>query len=164
MSCRLDDLLPTDWPEVRAIYLEGIASGQATFQTEAPGWEEWNEAHLPWCRPVLRTTTSIAGWAALSPVSSRQVYRGVAEVSIYIAASQRGQGYGRLLLDRLVSCSENNGIWTLQAGIFPENEASLRLHAACGFREVGKRERLGRLAGAWRDVLLLERRSSLVGS
>ncbi|MEX2543308.1 MAG: N-acetyltransferase family protein [Trueperaceae bacterium] len=149
---------------MRAIYLEGIASGQATFQTQAPEWEEWHSAHLTSCRLVLRTDSTITGWAALSPVSGRSVYRGVTEVSIYIAASQRGQGQGRLLLDALVSCSEKNGIWTLQAGVFPENEASLRLHASCGFRVVGKRERIGSLEGIWRDVLLLERRSSHVGT
>jgi len=151
-----------DWDEVRAVYLEGMATGQATFETEAPDWEKWDSSHLSQCRLAARIDESIAGWAALSPVSSRRVYRGVAEVSVYVAGRFRGQGIGRALLQALVACSEQHGIWTLQAGIFPENNSSLVLHKRCGFREVGRRERIGRLNGVWRDVILLERRSEKV--
>ncbi|MFD1871493.1 GNAT family N-acetyltransferase [Hymenobacter bucti] len=152
------------WPAARAIYEAGIATGQATFATEAPTWEAWEAGHLPHSRLVaLGAAGQVLGWAALSPVSSRCVYAGVAEVSIYIAAEARGQGVGRQLLGALVAASEAQGIWTLQAGIFPENAASLALHAAHGFRLVGRRERIGQLAGAWHDTLLLERRSATVG-
>jgi L-amino acid N-acyltransferase YncA len=155
-------LSPPDWPAVRAIYEEGIATGQATFQTEAPTWERWDAGHLPACRLALVNRDAVVGWAALSHVSSRSVYAGVAEVSIYVAACHRGTGVGRQLLDALVAESEIHGIWTMQAGIFPENMASLALHARCGFRVVGRRERLGQMNGHWRDVLLLERRSARV--
>jgi L-amino acid N-acyltransferase YncA len=148
---------------VRAIYTEGIATGDATFETDAPGWAAWDDAHLPFGRLVARSGGSVIGWAALSPVSSRCVYAGVAEVSVYVAASARGKGAGRLLLNELVEQSEGNGVWTLQAGILPENTASLAIHKGCGFREVGRRERLGQLNGVWRDVVLLERRSRTVG-
>jgi L-amino acid N-acyltransferase YncA len=153
-----------DWDEVRRIYLEGIADGNATFETEAPSWERWDASHRPAPRLVARASGSTVGWAALSSVSSREAYRGVAEVSVYVAASARGRGVGRALLTELVRRSEESGVWTLQAGIFPENAASLALHRACGFRTVGRRERLGRLAGVWRDVMLLERRSDRVGA
>jgi phosphinothricin acetyltransferase len=156
-------LLPADWPVVRAIYEEGIATGQATFETAAPEWPAWDAAHRADCRLVARQGGQIIGWAALSPVSSRCVYEGVAEVSVYIAATARRQGAGRALLAALIEASETAGIWTLQAGIFPENEASVALHQSCGFRVVGRRERLGRHHGVWRDALLLERRSSRVG-
>lgn len=152
-----------DWPAVRRIYEQGIATGHATFETAAPGWESWDREHLEDCRLVAEREGVVVGWVALSPVSGRCVYAGVAEVSVYVAAAARGQGVGRRLLQALVACSEEAGLWTLQAGIFPENEASLRLHRACGFRVVGRRERLGQLHGAWRDVLLLERRSDVVG-
>jgi L-amino acid N-acyltransferase YncA len=156
----LATLRPSDWPDVERIYREGIATGQATFETEPAGWERWNDAHLASPRLVARDERSeIVGWAALSPVSVRDVYRGVAEVSVYVAAAARGQGVGRALLGELVRAAEAAGLWTLQAGIFPENIPSLRLHAACGFRVVGRRERIGQLHGIWRDVLLLERRS-----
>ena len=157
------DLTPEDWPRVREIYEDGIRSGDATFETEAPEWEAWDAAH-PEVRLVAERDGEIAGWAALAPVSERCVHQGVAEVSVYVAESARGAGVGRTLLEQLVARSEEAGIWTLQAGVFPENEASLSLHRACGFREVGVRERLGELGGVWRDVLLLERRSSLVGN
>ena len=156
-------LLPSDWDAVRAIYLEGIASGNATFEQEAPPWDRWNAKHLPVGRLVALAEGTIVGWSALSGVSDRCVYAGVAEVSVYVAGAARGQGAGRALLTALVEASEAEGIWTLQAGIFPENSASLALHARCGFRLVGRRERLGRMEGRWRDVLLLERRSPLVG-
>jgi L-amino acid N-acyltransferase YncA len=152
-----------DWPAVRAIYEEGISGGEATFETEAPSWELWTAAH-PEPRLVADREGSVVGWAAVSPASSRRCYRGVGEVSVYVAESARGSGVGRALLERLVECSEQAGYWTLTAGMFPENEASIRLHKACGFREVGVRERLGESGGVWRDVLLLERRSTLVGT
>uniref|UniRef100_Q01XP2 GCN5-related N-acetyltransferase n=1 Tax=Solibacter usitatus (strain Ellin6076) TaxID=234267 RepID=Q01XP2_SOLUE len=157
MEFTIRTLLPPDWPAVRAIYLEGIATGNATFETVAPEWERWDAAHLPHCRLVAAAET-ILGFAALSPVSARRVYAGVAEVSVYVAAQSRGAGVGKALLRELIRESETAGIWTLQAGIFPENEASLRLHQSAGFRIVGTRERIGRLAGHWRDVVLLERR------
>jgi L-amino acid N-acyltransferase YncA len=152
-----------DWPTVRTIYEQGVATGHATFQTVAPAWDAWDAAHLPSCRLVARLDGRVIGWAALSPVSSRAVYAGVAEVSVYVAADARGRGVGRALLRALVTTSEDDGRWTLQAGIFPENVASVHLHEQCGFRVVGRRERIGALAGVWRDVLLLERRSALVG-
>jgi L-amino acid N-acyltransferase YncA len=155
----VDAMRPADWPEVRAIYLEGIATGNATFQKTAPEWEEWDGGHLPHCRLVVRRDGRVAGWAALSRVSARPVYAGVAEVSVYVAESARGQGVGRVLLEALVAESERQGIWTLQAGIFPENGASLALHRSAGFRVVGVRERLGCMDGVWRDVILLERRA-----
>ena len=164
MNFLVDKLQPEDWQSVRFIYLEGIATGQATFETEAPTWESWDQAHLPFGRLVARDGDTIVGWAALSKVSSRCVYAGVAEVSVYVSAGQRGQGLGRLLLTHLIEASEKNGIWTLQAGIFPENLASIVLHQRGGFREVGRREKLGKLNDEWRDVMMLERRSQNVGN
>lgn len=152
-----------DWECVRSIYLEGIATGDATFETEAPSWDTWNNAHLSSCRLVARDADSVLGWAALSPVSSRCVYGGVAEVSVYVAAMARAKGIGRALLTELIVESERNGIWTLQAGILAENTASIAIHRGSGFREVGRREKLGKLKGEWRDVVLMERRSSVVG-
>lgn len=152
-----------DWPAVRAIYLEGIATGNATFETSAPQWEKWDAAHIASSRLVARVNSEVLGWAALSAVSSRCVYAGVAEVSIYVAAAARGRGIGLRLLSELVKASEQAGIWTLQAGIFADNDASVRLHERCGFRIVGTRERLGQLKGTWRDVLLMERRSAVAG-
>lgn len=171
-------MFPALWPAVREIYREGIATGNATFETELPEWEKWDNSHLKTCRLVAlesRGEGSVAfsespakqgvlGWAALSPVSTRRVYRGVAEVSVYVAASARGRGVGKALLQALVEESEVNGIWTLQAGIFPENAASIALHKSCGFREVGVRRRIGKLGDMWRNVLLLERRSARVGT
>ena len=154
---------PSDWEQVRSIYVEGIATGNATFETEAPSWEAWNSSHHPFGRLVVRFSNRVIGWAALSPVSQRCVYGGVAEVSVYVSQTQRRTGIGRQLLEALISESERNGIWTLQAGMFPENVGSLALHRRSGFREVGRRERIGRLNGVWRDTILLERRSSLVG-
>jgi phosphinothricin acetyltransferase len=152
-----------DWPAVRAIYEDGIREGNATFETETPGWDAWDAAHSE-LRLVAERDGAVAGWAALSNVSGRCCYRGVGEVSVYVAAAARGAGVGRALLDELVSRSEAAGYWTLTAGIFPENEASLRLHRGSGFRDVGFRERLGELDGRWRDVVLLERRSAVVGA
>jgi L-amino acid N-acyltransferase YncA len=159
----LRELQATDWPAVRAIYEDGIRSGDATFETEPPSWEDWDAAHSE-LRLVVEQEGSVVGWAALSPASGRCCYRGVGEVSVYVGEEARGAGFGRALLDRLVELSEQAGYWTLTAGVFPENEASLGLHRACGFREVGVRERIGELGGVWRDVIWLERRSRLVGS
>lgn len=159
----IDSMRHTDWIEVRQIYLEGIATGHATFEKEAPSWERWNDTHLTYARLVARAGNAVKGWAALSPVSSRSVYAGVAETSVYVAGDSRGQGIGRALLEGLIQEAENNGVWTLQAAIFPENSGSIELHKALGFREVGRRERIGRLNGVWRDTILLERRSSIVG-
>ena len=156
-------MAPADWPAVRAVYLEGIATGNATFETEAPQWESWDAAHTAVCRLVAETADAVVGFAALSPVSVRKVYSGVAEVSVYVSSRARGSGVGGALLRELVRASETAGFWTLQAGIFPENHASLRLHEKCGFRVLGVREKVGRLAGRWRDVVLLERRSATAG-
>lgn len=153
---------PADWPDVAVIYAEGIRTGHATFQSEVPSWEEWDAAHILTCRIVAETDSQVAGWAALSPVSARRVYAGVAEVSVYVGSAHRGQGIGSQLLKQLVAGSEAAGFWTLQAGIFPENIGSLRLHAAQGFRRVGRREKIGQMNGVWRDTLLLERRSTVV--
>jgi phosphinothricin acetyltransferase len=163
MAIALLPLGPDDWPAIIAVYHQGIVTGQATFETDAPDWERWDARHCAVPRLAAREGERIVGWAALSPVSARAVYAGVAEVSVYVAADCRGQGIGRQLLGALVRQSEAAGFWTLQAGIFPENVASLALHAACGFRVVGRRERIGQLHGVWRDVLLLERRSQVVG-
>jgi len=163
MTLVIEKMLPGHWEEVREVYAEGLVTGDATFETDAPAWERWDATHLGCCRLVALEGARVAGWAALSPVSSRKAYAGVAEVSVYVGASFRGMGAGRLLLSALVLESEAAGLWTLQASIFPENVASLALHRACGFREVGRRERVARGDGRWRDTLLLERRSNTVG-
>jgi len=162
MTLSIEQMTETDWPEVRLIYEQGIATGQATFDTEAPDWRSWNSNHMQECRLVAREKNQVIGWAALSPVSGRCVYGGVAEVSVYVAGELRGQGVGTALLQSLVTASEESGLWTLEAGIFPENLASITMHEKCGFERVGLRKRLGRLNGVWRDVLLLERRSELI--
>ena len=154
---------PEDWPQIREVYVEGIATGHATFETVPPEYDAWDAAHEQGCRFVARSGADVLGWAALSRVSGRCVYNGVAEVSVYIRAGVRGQGIGTLLMRYLIGASEREGFWTLQAGIFPENAPSLNLHRNFGFRVVGKRERLGCLRGRWRDVMLLERRSRVVG-
>jgi L-amino acid N-acyltransferase YncA len=159
----IEPMTPQDWPPVRAIFLEGIANGNATFETSAPAWEKWDAAHSGSGRLVARLKGNVVGWAALSPVSSRCVYAGVAEVSVYVSAKARGRGVGFLLLSDLATASEQAGIWTLQAGIFAGNEVSIRLHERCGFRIVGTRERLGQLKGIWRDVVVMERRSLITG-
>jgi L-amino acid N-acyltransferase YncA len=153
-----------DWGGVREIYLEGIASGYATFETQAPTWDDWDANHHQFGRLILKSNGEILGWAALSRVSRRMVYEGVAEVSVYVASKARGQGFGLILLESLIEESESHGIWTLQAGIFPENIVSIRLHRRCGFREVGRRERIAKLNGVWRDTVLMERRSIRVGT
>lgn len=151
------------WDDVQRIYLEGIASGNATFEVEAPSWEQWDRGHHIFARLVAIDHGAVKGWAALSPVSMRKVYAGVAEVSVYVATDSRGHGLGKQLLNALVLESEMHGIWTLQASIFPENVASLRLHKRCGFREVGRRELIGKVAERWRSTVLVERRSKVVG-
>lgn len=163
MKTEIRVMSAADWPDVVGIYLAGIATGHATFETDAPAWQRWDEAHLPAPRLVALTNEAIVGWAALSRVSGREVYAGVAEVSVYVDERVRGQGVGKVLLENLIKESEAHRIWTLQASIFPENVASIALHRACGFREVGTRERIGQLKGVWRDTVLLERRSKVVG-
>jgi L-amino acid N-acyltransferase YncA len=156
-------MVPGDWEAVVRIYQEGIATGEATFETLAPSWESWDAAHLLFARLVARENSEIVGWAALSPVSRRAAYAGVAEVSVYVADASRGRGVGRTLLERLILESEAKGVWTLQAVVFSSNAATLALHKGCGFREVGRRERISKLHGEWRDTILLERRSTEVG-
>jgi phosphinothricin acetyltransferase len=178
MKILIRGLDQTDWPSVRDIYHQGILTGLATFETDLPEWEEWNQAHrreprlvavlvaAPEKAPAAHKAEKmkeVIGWAAVSPVSGRCVYDGVGEVSAYVAASYRGRGVGHALMEALVEQSEAAGIWTLEAGIFPENEASLAIHERSGFRKVGVRQRLGQLNGVWRDVILLERRSEKVG-
>ena len=153
----------SDWPAVRTIYEQGIATGDATFETAAPSWEEWDAAHLERPRLVALDAGEVVAWAVVSPVSRRRVYAGVVEDSVYVAGSARGRGVGSALLSALVDEAEAAGIWTIQASIFPENLASIALHERCGFRVVGTRERIGRWHGVWRDVVLLERRSAVVG-
>src|SRR5512140_2616638 len=157
-------LQPSDWPAVRAIYAEGIATRQATFETEPPSWETWDAGHHPFARIVAEDGGRVVGWAALSPVSRRACYAGVAEVSAYVAAAARGRGLGRALLEALIREAEAHGIWTLQGATFPENTASLRLQGSFGFRILGRRERVARLDGVWRDTVLTERRSPIVGT
>jgi len=163
MTTVIEAMSPADWDAVGAIYLEGIATGQATFETEPPSWDRWNAEHHPYARLVARADGQIVGWASLSPASRRRCYGGVAEISVYVAAAFRGRGIGRQLLLRLIEESERHGIWTLQGATFPENQASLRLQKACGFREIGRRERIAQLNGVWRDTVLTERRSPVVG-
>jgi L-amino acid N-acyltransferase YncA len=163
MDFFIDALRAEDWPSVRAIYLAGLSTGLATFETQVPTWEEWDAAHLPACRLAARQEGRLIGWAVLSPVSRRKAYSGVAEVSIYIAAAVRGQGVGKSLLNALIAASEESAIWTLQAAIFALNQASITLHRSCGFREVGRRERIAMRDGVWHDTVIMERRSHLVG-
>ncbi len=161
MKIRL--LVPEDWIAVKRIYLEGIATGNATFETQAPEWKDWDAGHLPVLRYVILKDEEVAGWVALSPVSSRCVYEGVAEVSVYIDNRFCGQKLGYHLLAHLIAESEKQNIWTIQAGIFPENTASIKLHEKLGFRTIGYRERVGKQNGIWRNVNLLERRSNITG-
>lgn len=160
----IENMKAEDWEAVKSIYMEGIATKNATFEQHAPVWEDWTRNHLDGCRLVVKESNQIIGWAALSPVSKRSVYSGVVEVSIYISDHAKGRGIGKALLKRLIEASEKVGIWTLQGGIFPENKASIAVHKACGFRIVGVRERVGQMDGVWRDVILMERRSKIVGT
>jgi phosphinothricin acetyltransferase len=163
MDVLIDMMRPDDWGAVRRIYQEGLATGHASFETEAPSWPEWDAAHHAHSRLVAREAGQVVGWAALAPVSRRACYAGVAEVSLYVAADSRGAGVGKALLGALIELSERNGIWSLAGACFPENEASVRLQIACGFRIVGRRERIAQHKGVWRDTLLTERRSRVVG-
>jgi len=156
-------MLPHHWDAVKTIYEQGIATGNATFQTAAPSWQEWDAAHAAQPRLIAVENEIILGWAAITPVSGRCVYAGVGEVSVYIADHARGKGIGKQLLHELITASEENNYWTLQAGIFPENGASLAIHRSCGFRTIGIRERIGRMNDQWRDTVLLERRSTRIG-
>ena len=156
------DLRPGDWPEVARIYQQGIETGNATFETEVPSWEDWDGAHLPGPRFVAERGGRVVGWIALAPVSSRACYRGVAEISVYVEEGARGGGVGSQLLAAVVDSAERAGIWTLQTSVFPENGASLALLRRFGFRVVGTRERIGRLHGDWRDTVLVERRCEAV--
>jgi len=156
----IEPLTKDHWPLVEKIYIEGIETKMATFQTRSPGWEDWNDSHHSFCRYVISDSDGVKGWAALLPVSKRKVYRGVAEVSIYITNKSRAKGLGKKLLQYLIQKSENNNIWTLQASLFPENKASFKLLKSLGFREVGYREKIGQLEGIWRNTILMERRSN----
>jgi phosphinothricin acetyltransferase len=160
----VDEMAPGDWPDVSAIYLEGIRTGNATFETLAPTWEQFDRSHLPVGRLVGRTGRQIAGWVALSKVSQRSCYSGVAEMSVYVATWARSQGVGDALMKAAIAASEAAGIWTVQGVVFPENKASLRLCVANGFRVIGHRERIGKRDGKWRDTVLVERRSKVVGA
>jgi len=168
MKCLIDILKPEDWDQVRAIYLEGIGTGNSTFESDAPDWKKWDSAHLSEHRLVVRENNKVIAWAALSPVSTRCVYSGVAELSLYVANKHRKTGVGSALLQAIILSTENAGLWTLQGGIFPENIPSLCLVRKHGFREIGRREKIGKMtygvhAGTWRDVILVERRSTLAG-
>ena len=163
MDFVIEPMAPEDWEQVRAIYEEGIRSGNATFETSAPSWEQWDQAHLPFCRLVARRAGAVVGWAAVTPISARKAYAGVAEVSLYVSEKAQGKGIGTALQQELTRQSEAQGIWTLQGVVFAENTASLALLKKSGFREVGRRERISQLDGRWRDTILLERRSPTVG-
>ena len=156
-------MLPAHWETVKEIYKEGIETGHATFQSIIPSWKEWDESHILPARLVALDKEQVVGWAALTAVSGRCVYAGVGEVSVYVGKDFRGRGIGKKLLQALIDESERHDFWTLQAGIFPENLASIRIHQSLGFRIVGKREKIGQMNGVWRDTLLLERRSEIVG-
>jgi L-amino acid N-acyltransferase YncA len=159
---RIRELGRPDWPDVARIYTEGIATRNATFETEVPSWEEWDRGHLAEHRFVAVEGDEVVGWIALIPVSNRCCYAGVAEVSAYVDEAARGRGVGAALVEQLIPSTEAAGIWTLETGVFPENEASLALLKRSGFREIGVRERIGKLDGVWRDVVFLERRSEVI--
>lgn len=164
MEYSVDIIQSHDWKQIKDIYIEGIKTGNATFETSSPSWENWDANHIKACRLVAREGKEIYGWAALTPFSRRKVYSGVAEVSIYIRKNQQGEGIGKALLKKLIKDSEEHGFWTLQASIFPENKSSIILHEKCGFRVVGIREKIGKIKnGQWRDVVLMERRSQKIG-
>ena len=163
-AVRIEAMAPEDWPAVSSIYVEGILSGQATFEEDAPPWAEWDAAHLQIARLVAKSDDGkVIGWAALRPVSPRACYRGVAEVSVYVARRSQGQGAGRALLREMIRVSEQNGIWTLQGSVFPENHVSLKMCEVCGFRQIGRRKHVAKMDGLWRDTVMVERRSTKVG-
>jgi phosphinothricin acetyltransferase len=163
MDFMIDELRPEDWPQVRQIYLDGLATGQASFEVQALSWETWDQRFHRHSRLVVRENGQVIAWAALAPVSSRPCYAGVAEASLYVAADHRGRGIGKRLLQALIESSERNGIWSLYGATFPENTASIQLQLACGFRIVGRRERIGQHHGVWRDTIITERRSKVGG-
>ena len=160
---KIRSMTPADWPEVHRIYAEGIATGYATFELSVPSFEDWDSAHVRGCRFVAESPDGLLGWVALSPVSGRCVYGGVAEVSVYVSERARGRGVGKALMEILINSSESEGYWTLQAGIFPENTGSIRLHEKMGFRLIGRREKIGKRKGVWHDNVIFERRSKKVG-
>jgi phosphinothricin acetyltransferase len=164
MTFTVDALRAGDWDAVRRIYQQGLDTGNASFETQAPAWEAWTAKHHPHSRFVVRAEGHVVAWAALAPVSPRACYAGVAEVSVYVCDECRGRNVGKKLLEAVITSSEANGIWTLYGATFPENVASLRLQAACGFRVIGRRERIGKLNGIWRDTVMTERRSRMVGA
>ena len=163
MEYQIDIMKETDWEQVRDIFIQGIQTGNATFDTDAPSWEEWDLGHIQECRLVVRDGQKLLGWAALSLVSSRLAFAGVAELSIYLSTDSAGKGIGTKLIQAVIESSEATGFWTLQSGIFPENTASIHLHKKAGFREIGVRKQLGKMNGCWRDVVMMERRSEIVG-
>jgi len=163
MNIQIRSMVPADWSKVADIYKQGIETGNATFQQFIPSWEEWNSAHVLNCRIVAEVDNEIAGWAALSSVSARAVYSGVAEVSVYVADKHRGQHIGTTLLESIIAESERHGFWTLQSGIFPENTASIAIHIKSGFREIGVREKVANMNNVWRNTVLFERRSTVTG-
>ena len=159
MEIVIEPMLPGDWPAVRQIYEQGIATGDATFDTRAPDWEGWDAGHLEACRLVARDAAGeVVAWAALSPVQRKSAYRGVAEGSLYVREDARGTGVGRALTEAMIAAADEAGIWTLELWVFPENEASIALCESLGFRIVGVRERIGQREGRWRDVVVMERR------
>lgn len=164
MDFEIEEMKSSDWDQVSSIYQEGINTCNATFEKSIPSWDLWVSNHISGCNLVARSEKRILGWAALSLTSNRKVYTGIAEASVYVRGKYRGKGIGTTLLRKLIELSENKGIWTLQAGIFPENIMSINLHKKCGFRVVGTREKIGKMHGIWRDVVLMERRSKIVGS
>jgi L-amino acid N-acyltransferase YncA len=164
LDFRIETMTANDWPDVRAIYEDGLATGVATFEIAAPLWEQWDAARLPHSRLVARDGVAVLGWAALTAVSQRACYAGVAEVAVYVGAAARGRGVGRALLEAVIASAEAHGIWTLQGATIATNAASLALQARCGFREVGRRERIAKRDGLWHDTVLTERRSRNIGS
>ena len=163
MNTLLRPMTENDWPSVAEIYKQGIETGNATFEKDIPTWEKWNAGHLPDCRIVATIDDTVIAWAALTLVSGRCVYTGVCEVSVYVSNKYQGLKIGTKILEKLISESEENGVWTLQAGIFPENKASIKIHENLGFRIIGFREKIGKMDGIWRDTILLERRSKNIG-
>jgi len=163
MDFKIEKMKSSDWDQISQIYKEGIDTNNATFETTIPSWSFWISTHISGCSIIACKGDEILGWAALSPTSSRKVYSGVVEVSVYVSEKHHGKGIGKALLKKLIQLSENKGIWTLQAGIFPENEISINLHKKCDFKIVGIREKIGKMNDTWRDVVLMERRSRSVG-